>query len=225
MLYDYERGSPNRAAGHWHFQLQGKPGSDVTLVLHNFDNVYNGKPGPAVSKKSICYVFPDGKHWKVLPAELVEGNSLRIRVHLDGNPLYVARLEPYRVADLEQLLDEIRGHRLVEIAPIGKTVEGRPPIPNLRRHLDRMRLFEQLLRRHTWLTEGSSGPKFRNVGTIGEGLLERYGIDACILELNCNWIAGLKQYPSGERWEQFGRQLREVFFDYFAEARTKGGSP
>jgi hypothetical protein len=88
-----------------------------------------------------------------------------------------------------------------------------------------MRLFEQLLRRHTWLTEGSSGPKFRNVGTIGEGLLERYGIDACILELNCNWIAGLKQYPSGERWEQFGRQLREVFFDYFAEARTKGGSP
>ena len=58
-------------------------------------------------------------------------------------------------------------------------------------------------------------PGFRTVGTLGEGLLERYGIDACILEFNCNWIAGLKQYPSGERWEQFGRQLREVFFDYF----------
>ena len=22
LLYDYERASPNRAAGHWHFQLQ-----------------------------------------------------------------------------------------------------------------------------------------------------------------------------------------------------------
>ena len=39
LLYDYERQSPNRAAGHWHFQLQGQPGSDVTLVLQNFDNI------------------------------------------------------------------------------------------------------------------------------------------------------------------------------------------
>ncbi len=354
LIYDYERGSPNRAAGHWHFQLQGKPGADVTLVLHNFDNIYNGKPGPAVSKKSICYVSPDGKRWKVIPAEFIEGHALRIRVHLDGDSLYLARLEPYRVSDLERLLGEIRGHRLVEITPIGKTVEGRPleivrvgdpkaefrvllrarahawepggnwvlqglirallqddevsrkclkryclyampmankdavargltrfnmlgrdlnrnwdkpsdpllapenyaletwirgmirqgkpldfamdlhndeggglhisgaPIPTLQRHVDRMHIFEQLLRRHTWFTEGTSGPGYRTEGTIGEGLLERYGIDACILEFNCNWIAGLKQYPSGERWEQFGRQLREVFFDYFAE--TKKGS-
>ena len=95
-------------------------------------------------------------------------------------------------------------------------------IPTLQRHVDRMHIFEQLLRRHTWFTEGTSGPGYRTEGTIGEGLLERDGIDACILEFNCNWIAGLKQYPSGERWEQFGRQLREVFFDYFAE--TKKGS-
>ena len=49
LLYDYERNSPNRAAGHWRFQLQGRPGTDLTLVLHNFDNVYNGRPGAAVS--------------------------------------------------------------------------------------------------------------------------------------------------------------------------------
>ena len=42
-LYNYERNSPNRAADHRHFQLQGEPGSDLTLILHNFDNVYNGK--------------------------------------------------------------------------------------------------------------------------------------------------------------------------------------
>jgi hypothetical protein len=353
LLYDYERDSPNRAAGHWLFQLQGRPGSDLTLVLHNFDNIYNGRSGVPVSKKSICYVSVDGRassaggSWKVVPAEFLPGNLLRVRVHLDGPSLYLARLEPYRPANLERLLSEIRGHRLVDIEPIGKTVEGRPleivrvgnpeaphrvllrarahawepggnwivqglirslleddetsrkclkrycvyvmpmankdavargltrfnmlgrdlnrnwdkpsdptlapenhaleawirrmagqgkplhfamdlhndesgglhisrpPIADLQRHLDRMARFEQLLRKHTWFTEGSTGPNSRTPGTIGEGLLERYGIDACILELNCNWIAGLKQHPSSAAWEQFGRQLRLVFFDYF----------
>jgi len=352
LLYDYERNSPNRAAGHWHFQLQGEPGADLTLVLHNFDNVYNGRPGVAVSKKSLCYVSPNGKQWKVLPAEFLEGNCLRLRVHLDEPSLYLARLEPYRLSDLQRLLGEIRGHPLVEITEIGRTVEGRPleivrvgkpdapyrvllrarahawepggnwvvqglirgllsddevarrclqrccvyvlpmankdsvargrtrfnslgkdlnrdwdrpaderlapenhaleawiqrmiergarphfamdlhndeggglhlsrpPIDGVERHLERMKRFEQLLRRHTWFTEGSSGSKFRNPGTLGEGLLERYGIDACILEFNCNWIAGLKQYPSGEAWEQFGRGLREVFYDYFGNPES-----
>jgi hypothetical protein len=353
LLYDYERSSPNRAAGHWHFQLQGRPGSDLTLVLHNFDNVYNGKPGAAVSKKSICYVSPDGKQWKVVPAEFLAGNLLRVRVHLEGASLYLARLEPYRLTDLERLLSDIRGHRLVEIEPIGKTMEGRPlevvrvgdpkaphrvllrarahawepggnwvvqgliralleddetsreclqrccvyvlpmankdavargltrfnmlgcdlnrdwgrpadpelapenhaletwiermieqgkplhlaidlhndeggglhisrpPVENLDRYLERMRVFEQLLRKHTWFTEGSSGPQHRNPGSLGEGLLERHGIEACILEFNCNWIAGLQQHPSGAAWEQFGRQLREVFFDYFGETEVR----
>ncbi len=126
LLYDYERNSPNRAAGHWHFQLQGRPNTDLTLVLHNFDNIYNGRPGAAVSKKSICYVSADGKQWKVVPAELLEGNLLRIRVHLEGASLYLARLEPYRLSDLKRLLDDIDGHQLVEIEPIGKTVEGCP---------------------------------------------------------------------------------------------------
>ena len=354
LLYDYERASPNRAAGHWHFQVQGKAGSEVTIVLHNFDNVWNGKPGSPVSAKSICFTSNDGKRWQVIPAELVEGNRLRVRVRLEGDSLYLARLEPYRISDLDRLLEEIRTSPLVEVALIGKTVEGRPleivrignpdaphrvllrarahpwepggnwvvqglirsllaagdgvsrkclerycvyvmpmankdgvargltrfnvqgkdlnrnwdkpadarlapenhalerwleamiergrgphlaidlhndesgrlhvsrpPVADLERHLDRMRLFERLLREHTWFTEGSTAATFRNSGTMGEGLLQRYGIDACVLELNCNWIAGLKQHPSGAAWEQFGRGLREVFFEYFDQARTQ----
>ena len=52
--------------------------------------------------------------------------------------------------------------------------------------------------------------------TFGEGLLERYGIDACILELNCDWIEGLRKVPFGSDWELLGRQMAEVFFRYFA---------
>jgi hypothetical protein len=266
---------------------------------------------------------------------------------MESDTLYLARLEPYRVSDLARLLDEIRGHPLVEITPIGHTVEGRelemvrvghPDAPHrvlirvrshpwepggnwlaqglirglldddaparrcleryclyvmpmaakdgvvrghtrfnllgmdLNRgwealadpalapenhaletwllslvdqgrrpdlaldlhndnsgrlhvsrprgdahpHLARMERFEQLLRQHTWFREGTRYPGAQEPWTVGEGLLERYGIDACILELNCDWIEGLGKVPFGPDWEQLGRQMRDVFFDYFA---------
>src|SRR5690606_9407102 len=104
------------------------PGAEVAVVLHNFDNVYNGRPGAVpVSKKSICFTSADGKAWDVVPAEFLEGNRLRVRVKLgEGGSLYLARLEPYRISDLQRLLDEIRGHSLVEVIDVGRTAEGRP---------------------------------------------------------------------------------------------------
>src|SRR5262249_4693418 len=58
----------------------------------------------------------------------------------------------------------------------GKLHVSRPPgVPE--RHLARMLRLEELLRRHTWFTEGSTGTGFHNPSTFGEGLLERYGID------------------------------------------------
>ena len=86
-----------------------------------------------------------------------------------------------------------------------------------------MKRFESLLREHTWFTEGSSGPGHRNPGSLGEGLLERYEIDACILEFNCYWIAGLQQHPSAAAWEQYGGQLRTVLTEYFDELDATEG--
>jgi len=348
LLYDYERNSPNRAAGHWHFQLQGQPGSELLLVLNNFENIYNGRLGSPVSKKSICYSSSDGKRWKAVPVEFLEGNRLRLRVRFDGPALYLARLEPYGLGDLERLLDEIRRKRLVEITEIGKTVQGRPleivrvgnpkaahrvlvrarahawepggswvaqglirgllsndevarrclqryclyvvpmankdgvghgatrfnllgkdlnrdwnqpadpflapenhaleewlkgiaaqgkapqlaldlhndedgklhvgrpPVVNIEQYVERMRFLETLLRKHTWFREGIYlAPQGVSSGTLGSGLVERYGIDGCTLELNCNRVAGLGQYPSAQAWEEFGRGLRQVFYEYF----------
>ena len=98
------------------------------------------------------------------------------------------------------------------------------PVSNPQPYLANMRKFEQLMRLHTWFSEGSiggnSGPtktvsSFRNPGTFGEGLLQRYGIDTCILELNCDWIAGLQKVPFGQDWELLGQQMCQVFLDYF----------
>jgi hypothetical protein len=92
---------------------------------------------------------------------------------------------------------------------------SRPPIPLLEQHLSRMKTLETLLRRYTWFTEGTTAPSFRNSGTLGDGWLERYGIDAAVHEFNCNWIEGLKQPTSSAHWREYGAGLAHVFYEYF----------
>ena len=346
LVYDQERSSRNRANGHWFFQIQANKGSDLTIILNNFDNIWNGKKGSPISNRTICFTSKDGRKWNAVGTKKIDGNRLKLQIHMDRDTLFVARLEPYCLSDLEKLKKEIHKQRFVAILPIGHTVEGReleiirignPDVPyrvllrarahpwesggswvlqglikrllcddrdsrrylrrycvyimpmankdgvvrgrtrfnmlgsdlnrnwheaadqhyapenyaleswiksmiskgqspqlaidlhndesgklhvsrpniNLESYLNCMEYMEQLLRKYTWFTEGSTKKGYRNPGTFGEGLLERYGIAACVLELNANWIAGLKQYPSGKSWELFGRQLCEVFFHYF----------
>ena len=348
LLYDHERSSPNRAAGHWHFRVEAPKGSELTIVLHNLLNIYNGRKASPAKDKTISYVSPDGKDWRAIETDLLDGHRLKFTLRMETNQMYVARLVPYRLSDLNKLLDEIRASPQVKVTRIGETVEGRPleiirvgsydaphrvmirvrahawesggnwvvqgmirrllkddkqarayldrysvyilPMANkdgvargwtrfnalgkdLNRNWDtpadpdyapenhaletwiesmltqrrrpdlmidfhndqggnliinrpnidlesyhaRMRRFEDLLRTHTWFTEGLAGGKVRNAGSLGAGLLERYGIHACVHELNANWIAGLDAYPSGENWELYGRQLCKVFYELLAD--------
>ncbi|NKB69543.1 MAG: peptidase M14 [Candidatus Latescibacteria bacterium] len=346
MIYDHERALSNRAAGHWHFQLHAKAGDKLTVVLRNFDNIWNGKSGSPISNRSNCYISIDGKKWSAIPAQKTPDNRLKIQLQMETDTLFLARLDPYRISDLDRFLAEICDHPLVAVTAIGHSVEGRdlemvrigrPDAPHrvllrarshpwepggnwllqglikslleadqqtqraldtycvyampmagkdgvarghtrfnllgmdLNRNWDRladphcapenhaletwlqdmidddkrphlaidlhndnsgklhisrpeadcdqylanMQRLEQLMLQHTWFREGSTGSQFRNPGTFGEGLLQRYGIDACILELNCDWIAGLQKVPLGKDWELLGAQMREVFQTYF----------
>lgn len=351
LLYDHERGSPNRAAGHIHFKLIGAPGASVTLEFRNLDNVWNGQPGSVARELKAVAVSTDGRDWKPMPTDSLPGDRVRLTLTMPGPELYVARLEPYRLSDLQRLLESIRSHPRVQLAPIGRTADGReleivrigdprapfrvfvrarahpweagsswvahglierllqgdaaatrflerysvsvlpmankdgvargrtrfnvlgkdlnrnwdrpadpaispenaalerwlegqiaqdlrphlalelhndgrgllhisrPPVPQLDRHLARMATLEQLLRRHTWFTEGSTTSAFRNRGTLGDGWLERYGIDAVVHEFNANWIEGLKDYPSSRAWRAYGAGLAEVFEAYFRETQ------
>lgn len=348
LVYDQERSSPNRANGHWLFEVQATPGTELTLVLHNFDNVWNGKKGSPLDNRTIGFVSEDARTWRAVPLETTKDNCLRFRVAVQTGSLFAARLEPYRLSDLERLKERIGAGPNVSITAIGRTVEGReleiirigrPGAPNrvllrarahpwepggswvvqglierllrddedARRYLGRycvyimpmankdgvargrtrfnllgadlnrkwdrapdpvtnpenhaletwltsiiskgqgpqlmidlhndnsgklhvsrldidledylakMKRLEAALRKHTWFTEGSTAASFRNPGSIGEGLLERFGIDACVLELNANWIAGLNDYPSAANWELFGAQLCEALYHYFED--------
>ena len=65
------------------------------------------------------------------------------------------------------------------------------------------------------ITEGSTRPVFHNAGTLGDGWMERYGIDAVVHEFNCNWIAGVKDFAQGRHWQSYGENLATVFYEYF----------
>ena len=352
LLYDHERASPNRAAGHVHFVLQGAPGTSLTLEFLNLDNVWNGQPGSVAGELKTVAISDDGKVWKTVPTESLPGNRVQVRVTLTGSALHVARMQPYRLSDLDRLLASIRANTLVHIETIGQTAGGRdleivrigsaaaprrvfvrarahpweagsswvmqglierllsgddevtrflrtysvsvlpmankdgvarggtrfnlrgkdlnrdwdrpadpalspenaalerwlereiaagrkpdlamelhndgggrlhisrPPVPQLDQYLERMKTLEALLRRHTWFTEGPTAPAFRNSGTLGDGWLERYGIDAVVHEFNANWIEGLKQPTSAAHWMQYGANLTRVFYDYVSAPRA-----
>ena len=347
LLYDHERASPNRAAGHIHFQLQATTGAKLSLEFTNLDNVWNGIPGSVARELKAVVISTNGHDWKSIALESLPTNRVRLHVEMPGSRLYVARVEPYRLSDLDKFLSAIRTNSLVQISTIGKTVQGReleivrvgnpkaayrvflrarahpwepagnwlveglvhrllrgdaetrrflerycvyimpmankdgvalgrtrfnlqgkdlnrgwdkpanpelapenfalerwiegmmkageaphlalelhndgngklhisrPPLPQRPRYLERMNTFEQLLRKHTWFTEGSTPGSFRNSGTLGDGWLERYGIDAAVHEFNCNWIAGRNDFASAKHWRDYGEQLARVFYDYF----------
>ncbi len=350
LLYDHERNSPNRAAGHLHCLLQAPAGSQLTLEFKNLDNIYNGQPGSVAKELKTLVLSEDGRRWTSAATEALANNRVRLTVRMPGPKLYVARVEPYRLSDLERLLVWLRRDSRVQLQSIGRTVAGRelelvrigsprrkhrvflrarahpweagsswvvdglirrllepnqqareylerycvyilpmankdgvaagrtrfnlrgkdlnrdwdrpsdaqlapenwalekwldgmvragqapqlaielhndgagqlhlsrPAVPQLQGYLGRMARLEELLRKHTWFTEGCTPGTFHNAGTLGEGWLERYGIDALVHELNCNWIAGLNDYPSAAHWREYGAGLATVFYEFFEPA-------
>jgi hypothetical protein len=125
LASDNERSSPNRASGHIHFQLQAKSGSRFTLEFLNLENVYNGKPSSLASELKTVVISPDGREWTPVETRSLPGNRVVLDVVMPGPRLFVARVEPYRLSDLEKWLATLRTNPLVAITPIGKTVEGR----------------------------------------------------------------------------------------------------
>jgi hypothetical protein len=125
LLYDRERASPNRAAGHIHIRVEAEPGARLTLEFANLDNVWNGRPGSVARELKTLVVSPDGRAWKPLPTELLPTNRVRLTVDMPGPQLTIARVEPYRLSDLERLLARLRADSRAAVTPIGKTAEGR----------------------------------------------------------------------------------------------------
>ena len=125
LLYDHERNSPNRAAGHVHFRVDGQPGAKLTIELKNLENIYNGRPGSVAREMKSLVVSPDGVTWQSVATREISPGRVALDIEMPGPRLYVARIEPYRLSDLDKFLASIANNPLVATTPIGKTVEGR----------------------------------------------------------------------------------------------------
>ena len=109
LVYDHERSSPNRAAGHWHFRVQAKKGSQQTIISNNLLNVWNGKQSSIakVGRRFTCHISTDGQNWQANALDVLPDLRVKLDVTMEGNSLYVARTEPYRVSDLDKMLTTI----------------------------------------------------------------------------------------------------------------------
>src|SRR4029450_8547808 len=114
LIYDHERASPNRAAGHIHFRIHARTGAQLTLEFLNLDNVWNGQPGSVAAELKTLAISEDGQTWKTVPTESLPGNRVQLHVDMKTTQLYVARMQPYRLSDLEKLLEWIRPRRRVQ---------------------------------------------------------------------------------------------------------------
>ena len=79
LIYDHERASPNRAAGHIHFVLHAIAGASLTLEFRNLDNVWNGQPGSVAGELKSVAISEDGKTWNTVPTESLPGNRVQLR--------------------------------------------------------------------------------------------------------------------------------------------------
>jgi len=126
QTYDHQREVFNQTSTHWHFLLEAKKGSDVPIIFDNFNTIYNGNMYYNIENNiNFCTVSNDGKNWRHIPVETLNGNRMKINVHMDTDSLYIASVEPYRVSDLNKLLAKIKGKNQVNIEVIGQSVEGR----------------------------------------------------------------------------------------------------
>src|SRR4051812_25940581 len=125
LLYDHERSSPNRAAGHIHLRLHGRPGARLTLEFRNLDNVWNGTPGSVAAELKSVVISENGRDWRAVATDSLPQNRVRLTIVMPGPALYVARIEPYRLSDLDRLIASIRSHPRVQVTNIGKTAGGR----------------------------------------------------------------------------------------------------
>jgi hypothetical protein len=143
LLADYERNTINRQTGHWNFKLFADSGSRVRIVLSKMvGDVYNGTLSTSwwnFVNDISCYISYDRKSWEAVRTLRMPGMELLLDFKMKGNSVYIARIPPYTVSDLENLKTRIAGNKLVKIFNIGETVEkraleiirlGNPDAPN-----------------------------------------------------------------------------------------------
>jgi len=90
-----------------------------------------------------------------------------------------------------------------------------PPKEHPEIYIGHMKTLETLLRDMTWFSEHTIFSDSETSTMFARGLMDRYGIESLVYELHSNWIEGLNKRPLSDDWLLLGKQLCEVFNEYF----------
>ena len=113
---------PGTSTSAWSARLARR----ITLEFRNLDNVWNGRPGSVAGELKTVATSPDGQTWTTVPTDALPGNRVRVTLTMPGPVLYVARMQPYRLSDLDRLLARVRASPHASVTTIGQTAQGRP---------------------------------------------------------------------------------------------------
>lgn len=351
---DHERESVNRQTTHWHFRLEADKGKKVKFIIAKaFPDIYNGRLATKwwdYDHCISCYISFDHKEWKPVETSKLPGHELLVEFTMERNEVYIARIPPYLEKDLENLKNKIKNNPLVEIIPIGHTIEKRPleiirlgnskakhsillrarahpwesggnwvvegliekflennpetkkwkdefcyyimPMANKdgvyhgktrfnmvgmdlnrnwlekvdsihapenyaleqfisklisqgrkpvlaidfhndnygsldltkpndedKEYIKKMELFWQELIKHTWFSNKlNKKEKLSGSGIFYDGMYYKFNIDACVLELNADYIESLNKIPEASDWKDFGAKLNSVFYRYLNQS-------
>ena len=140
QVYDHERFSRNRAVNHFHFRVEAAVGTEVTVILENFDNIWNNRFASDLSERSRYLISFDNRKWESRSIEVLPGSGasergpsdrgpsdrrMRFKFRMEAPYAYIASVEPYRISDLDKMLAKISESKLASVTTIGKTSEGR----------------------------------------------------------------------------------------------------
>jgi len=166
---DYERESHNRQTDHWYFRLEADKGSRVRFILSKLmADVYNGRLATNwwnFKNDISCYISYDQKNWIAISTARLPGNDLLVDFIMEEGSVYVARIPPYTISDLEALKARISNNKLVKIFDIGRTVEKRP--------LEIIQLGNENAR-HSVIIRARSHPWEPGGNWVIEGLIDKF---------------------------------------------------
>lgn len=129
LLPDYEREKFNRQTDHWYFRIEANKGTRIRLIISKTSaDIYNGRLAKTwwnFKNGVSCYISYDQQKWEPIKTAGLPDNELLVDFVTKSESVYIARLPVYSEKNLEILKNRINKHPLVEIIPIGHTVEKR----------------------------------------------------------------------------------------------------
>jgi len=143
----------NHQPSWFYFSISGIKGRTLTVEVAGFEGEYNYRPHDGRGHRNTRPAFSyDGQQWAhFAEAEWLDSPArLRLKFTARENTIWIARIPPYRLIEINNLLASFLKNPLVRVEEIGRSVEGRPLQVITVKRGNPGRVVWVLARQHAW---------------------------------------------------------------------------